>query len=102
MLLNGLIQPFLQPERVIGFFNSYRQRQRVTRDLLSRIADQFRNWVPSRSRPILRGCNSVWTAALFTPHPRRLRYRTASTRLQSPPLKRARFRRTAAEVLVNK
>jgi hypothetical protein len=24
VLLNGLIQPFQQPERVIGFFNSYR------------------------------------------------------------------------------
>ena len=26
LLLNGLIQPFQQPERVIGFFNTYRQR----------------------------------------------------------------------------
>jgi hypothetical protein len=25
ILLNGLIQPFRQPERVVGFFNSYRQ-----------------------------------------------------------------------------
>ena len=25
LLLNGLIQPFQQPERVVGFFNSYRQ-----------------------------------------------------------------------------
>ncbi len=25
ILLNGLIQPFQQPERVVGFFNSYRQ-----------------------------------------------------------------------------
>ena len=24
ILLNGLIQPFQQPERVIGFFNAYR------------------------------------------------------------------------------
>ena len=24
LLLNGLIQPFQQPERVIGFFNTYR------------------------------------------------------------------------------
>jgi hypothetical protein len=50
MLLNGLIQPFQQPERVLGFFNSYRQGQRVTRDLLSGIADQFRNWVTNRSQ----------------------------------------------------
>ena len=25
ILLNGLIQPFQQPERVVGFFNTYRQ-----------------------------------------------------------------------------
>ena len=25
ILLNGLIQPFQQPERVIGFFNAYRE-----------------------------------------------------------------------------
>ena len=25
VLLNGLIQPFQQPERVIGFFNTYRE-----------------------------------------------------------------------------
>ena len=24
ILLNGLIQPFQQPERVVGFFNAYR------------------------------------------------------------------------------
>jgi hypothetical protein len=26
--LNGLIQPFQQPERVIGFFKAYREGQR--------------------------------------------------------------------------
>ena len=25
ILLNGLIQPFQQPKRVVGFFNTYRQ-----------------------------------------------------------------------------
>ena len=45
ILLNGLIQPFQQPERVIGFFNTYRHRQRVTRHLLTDIADQFRDWI---------------------------------------------------------
>ena len=29
LLLNGLIQPFQQPERVIGFFNSYRRQYPV-------------------------------------------------------------------------
>ena len=38
ILLNGLIQPFQQPERVIGFFNAYREGQRVTRNLLRDIA----------------------------------------------------------------
>ena len=32
ILLNGLIQPFQQPERVIGFFNAYRDGERVTRE----------------------------------------------------------------------
>lgn len=45
LLLNGLIQPFQQPERVIGFFNAYRHGQRVTRHLLTGIADQFRDWI---------------------------------------------------------
>ena len=29
LLLNGLIQPFQQPERVLGFFNAYRDGQRA-------------------------------------------------------------------------
>src|SRR6266478_10041787 len=31
ILLNGLIQPFQQPERVVGFFDTYRQLYPVTR-----------------------------------------------------------------------
>jgi hypothetical protein len=50
ILLNGLIQPFQQPERVIGFFNTYRQGQRVTRAFLTDIADQFRDWITQRAR----------------------------------------------------
>jgi len=50
ILLNGLIQPFQQPERVIGFFNTYRQGQRVTRHLLTDIADQFRDWILHQAR----------------------------------------------------
>ena len=42
ILLNGLIQPFQQPERVVGFFSLLREpvpgHPRLTRD----IADQFR------------------------------------------------------------
>jgi hypothetical protein len=50
LLLNGLIQPFQQPERVIGFFNTYREGKRVTRGLLTDIADQFRDWITVRSQ----------------------------------------------------
>ena len=50
LLLNGLIQPFQQPERVIGFFNTYREGKRVTRSLLTDIADQFRDWITMRSQ----------------------------------------------------
>jgi hypothetical protein len=49
LLLNGLIQPFQQPERVLGFFNTYREGKRVTRRTLTEIADQFQYWVKNRS-----------------------------------------------------
>jgi hypothetical protein len=45
LLLNGLIQPFQQPERVLGFFNAYREGKRVTKKLLTGIADQFQYWL---------------------------------------------------------
>jgi len=50
LLLNGLIQPFQQPERVIGFFNYYRQQYPVSRDVLRDVAAQFQNWVVNRSQ----------------------------------------------------
>jgi hypothetical protein len=50
ILLNGLIQPFQQPERVIGFFNSFRNQYPVSRDVLREIASQFQNWVVNRSQ----------------------------------------------------
>ncbi|MGH9671378.1 MAG: hypothetical protein ACRD3A_14845 [Terriglobales bacterium] len=49
ILLNGVIQPFQQPERVIGFFNTYRDHQLVSRDALRDIATQFQNWVKNRA-----------------------------------------------------
>jgi hypothetical protein len=49
ILLNGLIQPFQQPERVLGFFNTYREAKRVTKRTLTEIADQFRYWLQNRS-----------------------------------------------------
>ena len=45
ILLNGLIQPFQQPERVVGFFNTYRRLYPVSRNVLRGIADQFQNWL---------------------------------------------------------
>ena len=57
ILLNGLIQPFQQPERVIGFFDAYRQLYPVSRDTLRGIADGFQQWLKSwsskRNIPIL-------------------------------------------------
>jgi hypothetical protein len=50
LLLNGLIQPFQQPERVLGFFNTYRNGTRVTRKSLTEIADQFQYWLKNRSQ----------------------------------------------------
>ena len=49
ILLNGLIQPFQQAERVVGFFDTYRDCYPVSRDVLREIATQFRNWVVNRS-----------------------------------------------------
>jgi hypothetical protein len=45
ILLNGLIQPFQQPERVVGFFNSNREVYPVSRDVLRNAAEQFQGWV---------------------------------------------------------
>ena len=45
ILLNGLIQPFQQPERVVGFFNSYRQLYPVSRQVLRGIAENFQTWL---------------------------------------------------------
>jgi hypothetical protein len=50
ILLNGLIQPFQQPERAVGFFSFYRDQFPVSRTVLIEIADQYRNWVTNRSQ----------------------------------------------------
>jgi hypothetical protein len=50
ILLNGLIQPFQQPERAIGFFSTYREKFPVSRDVLTEIADQFQYWLKNRSQ----------------------------------------------------
>jgi hypothetical protein len=43
ILLNGLIQPFQQPERVVGFFNTYWRLYPVSRQ--HGIADHFQKWL---------------------------------------------------------
>lgn len=50
ILLNGLIQPFQQEQRVVGFFGTYRDLYPVSRDVLRDIATQFQNWVINRSK----------------------------------------------------
>jgi len=50
ILLNGLIQPFQQEQRVVGFFGTYRDLYPVSRDVLREIATQFQNWVVNRSK----------------------------------------------------
>jgi hypothetical protein len=45
ILLNGLIQPFQQPEQVVGFFNTYRDLYPVSRPVLRDIATQYQRWV---------------------------------------------------------
>jgi hypothetical protein len=50
ILLNGLIQPFQQPERVVGFFNTYRHLYPVSRDILRSAAEQFQLWVNEQAK----------------------------------------------------
>jgi hypothetical protein len=64
ILLNATIQPFQQPERVVGFFSSYRDIYPVTRNVLRDIASQYKNWVTNRL--------AVWKAPLLeAPNDRR-------------------------------
>jgi hypothetical protein len=50
ILLNCLIQPFQQPERVVGFFSTYRNLYPVCRKVLRDIAQQFQGWVVNRAK----------------------------------------------------
>lgn len=49
ILLNGLIQPFQQPERVVGFFNTYRELYPVSKTVLRDIATQYQHWLTGRA-----------------------------------------------------
>jgi len=61
LLLNATIQPFQQPERVMGFFWSYRQLYPVSRQVLRDIATQYHHRVQGCARksgaPIKRGAS---------------------------------------------
>ena len=49
ILVNGLIQPFQLPERVIGFFDTYRHLYPVSRGVLHGIAVRFQQWLKAWS-----------------------------------------------------
>jgi hypothetical protein len=59
VLLNGLIQPFQQPERVVGFFNTYRELYPVSKPVLKDIARQYDLWVAARAK--------AWGAPIIEP-----------------------------------
>ena len=59
ILLNGLIQPFQQPERVVGFFSTYRHLHPVSRDILRGTAEQFQLWVKEQA--------DKWNAPIVEP-----------------------------------
>jgi hypothetical protein len=48
-VLNGLIQPFQQPERVVGSFNTYWDLYPVSKPVLHGIATQYKHWVSTRA-----------------------------------------------------
>jgi hypothetical protein len=50
ILINGLIQPVQQPERVVGFFNTYRQQYPVSKAVLKDIATQYQRWVIAQAK----------------------------------------------------
>src|SRR6476646_9414775 len=59
VLLNGLIQPFQQPERVVGFFDTYRRLYPVSRDVLRGAAEQFQCWVKDQADKRIRPTNGT-------------------------------------------
>lgn len=50
ILINGLIQPFQQPERVVGFFTTYRELYPVSQPVLKDIAAQYQRWVTAQAK----------------------------------------------------
>ena len=65
ILLNGLMQSFQRPERVVGFFTTYRQLYPVSKPVLKDIARQYDHWVNARAK--------VWDAPIVEPPDHRRR-----------------------------
>jgi hypothetical protein len=72
LLLNGAIQPFQQPERVLGFFWTYRRLYPVSRAVLRDIAAQYHHWVTRQSQqwrvPILKAPDDEKRDVFVTPY----------------------------------
>jgi len=72
LLLNATIQPFQQPERVMGFFWSYRQLYPVSRQVLRDIATEYHHWAQGCARksgaPILGAPEHERREHLVTPY----------------------------------
>jgi hypothetical protein len=51
--LNGLIQPFQQPERVVGFFNSYPVSRNTLRGIAEESQQWLKGWTQKRKVPVL-------------------------------------------------
>ena len=51
ILLNGLIQPFQQPERLVGFFDTYRRVYPVSRDVLRGVGNCREMAIPTLFLP---------------------------------------------------
>jgi hypothetical protein len=49
ILLNGLIQPFQQPERVVGFFDTYRRLYRSAAMSCAAPPSKFQRWVKDQA-----------------------------------------------------
>jgi len=75
LLLNGAIQPFQQPERILGFFWTYRRIYPVSRKVLRDIAAQYHQWVMRQARqwrvPILKAPEEERRDVFVTPYFRR-------------------------------
>lgn len=49
ILLNAMVQPFLQPERVVGFFSQQRKIFPLTRQVLNQIATANQEWIEAQA-----------------------------------------------------